>query len=194
MVVWFTSGQSLTNTLKPIMLFSAPFLVAILLLSLFLSPWAEQRKLEFERQLEQRDEVGVLAPGLFKEFKRAGLVVYVESLNPIDGRIRNVFLHSVDDAKDTTTVARLGHLEEAPNGDRFVVLENGSRYEGKPGTAEYQVIAFDKLGRRIEPLAVLRLRQDHDHALVLHFRRALRIGPMHEPEERTGVRVDRERR
>ena len=133
------------------MLFAAPFLVAIVLLSLFLSPWAEQRKLEFERQLEQRDEVGVLAPGLFKEFKRAGLVVYVESLNPIDGRIRNVFLHSVDDAKDTTTVARLGHLEEKPNGDRFVVLENGSRYEGKPGTAEYQVIAFDKLGRRIEP-------------------------------------------
>ena len=60
--------------------FAAPFLVAIVLLSLFLSPWAEQRKLEFERQLEQRDEVGVLAPGLFKEFKRAGLVVYVESL------------------------------------------------------------------------------------------------------------------
>jgi lipopolysaccharide export LptBFGC system permease protein LptF len=30
MVVWFTSGQSLTNTLKPILLFSAPFLVAIL--------------------------------------------------------------------------------------------------------------------------------------------------------------------
>jgi len=133
------------------MLFAAPFLVAIVLLSLFLSPWAEQRKLEFERQLEQRDEVGVLAPGLFKEFKRAGLVVYVESLNPVDGRIRNVFLHSVDDAKDTTTVARLGHLEEKPNGDRFVVLENGSRYEGKPGTAEYQVISFDKLGRRIEP-------------------------------------------
>src|SRR5450432_3268830 len=151
MVVWFTSGQSLTATLKPIMLFSAPFLVAIILLSLFLSPWAEQRKLEFERQLEQRDDVGALAPGLFKEFKRAGLVVYVESLNPIDGRIRNVFLHSVDDAKDTTTVARLGHLEEMPNGDRFVVLENGSRYEGKPGTAEYQVISFEKLGRRIEP-------------------------------------------
>jgi lipopolysaccharide export system permease protein len=133
MVVWFTSGQSLTACLKPIMLFAAPFLVAIVLLSLFLSPWAEQRKLEFERQLEQRDEVGVLAPGLFKEFKRAGLVVYVESLNPIDGRIRNVFLHSVDDAKDTTTGRQLGHLEEMPNGDRFVVLENGSRYEGKPG-------------------------------------------------------------
>jgi lipopolysaccharide export system permease protein len=151
MVVWFTSGQSLTACLRPIMLFSAPFLVAILLLSLFLSPWAEQRKLEFERQLEQRDEVSVLSPGLFREFKRVGIVVYVESLNPVDGTIRNVFLHSVDDAKDTTTVAKLGHLEDSPNGDRFVVLEHGRRYEGKPGTAEYRVVEFDKLARRIEP-------------------------------------------
>jgi lipopolysaccharide export system permease protein len=151
MVVWFTSGQSLTACLKPILLFAAPFLVAIVLLSLFLSPWAEQRKIEFERQLESRDEISILSPGLFREFKRAGIVVYVESINPVDGRIRNVFLHSVDDAKDATTVARLGHLVEEPNGDRFVVLEDGRRYEGKPGAADFRLIEFDKLGRRIEP-------------------------------------------
>jgi lipopolysaccharide export system permease protein len=151
MVVWFTSGQSLTACLKPILMFAAPFLVAIVLLSLFLSPWAEQRKIEFERQMESRDEISILSPGLFREFKRAGIVVYVESINPIDGRIRNVFLHSVDDAKDATTVARLGHLVEEPNGDRFVVLEDGRRYEGKPGSADFRLIEFDKLGRRIEP-------------------------------------------
>lgn len=151
MVVWFTSGQSLTACLKPILMFAAPFLAAIVLLSLFLSPWAEQRKIEFERQLESRDEISILSPGLFREFKRAGIVVYVDSINPIDGRIRNVFLHSVDDAKDATTVARLGSLVEEPNGDRFVVLEDGRRYEGKPGSADFRLIEFDKLGRRIEP-------------------------------------------
>lgn len=151
MVVWFTSGQSLTACLKPILLFAAPFLVAIVLLSLFLSPWAEQRKIEYERQLESRDELTILSPGLFREFRRAGIVVYVESVNPLDGRIRNVFLHSVDDTKDSTTVARLGHLVEEPNGDRFVVLEDGRRYEGKAGSADFRLIEFEKLGRRIEP-------------------------------------------
>src|SRR4030095_5488476 len=151
MVGLFTSGQSLTAGRKPILMFAAPFLAAIILLSLFLSPWAEQRKIEFERQLESRDEISILSPGLFREFTRAGIVVYVESINPIDGRIRNVFLHSVDDAKDSTTVARLGHLVEEPNGDRFVVLEDGRRYEGKPGSADFRLIEFDKLGRRIEP-------------------------------------------
>jgi lipopolysaccharide export system permease protein len=31
------------------------------------------------------------------------------------------------------------------------VLENGRRYEGKPGTADFRVIEFEELGRRIEP-------------------------------------------
>ncbi len=151
MVVWFTSGQSLTASLRPILWFASPFLFAIVALSLFLSPWAEQRKIEYERQLESRDEISILSPGLFREFRRAGIVVYIESINPVDGRIRNIFLHSVDDKRDSTTVARAGSLEVEPNGDRFVVLEDGRRYEGQAGSADYRMIEFDRLGRRIEP-------------------------------------------
>src|SRR6476659_83818 len=151
MIVWFSSGQALTAWLRPIMWFALPFFAAILVLSLFLSPWAEQRRLEYERQLESRDEITLLTPGLFREFGRAKLVVFVESINSFDGTIRNVFLHSVDEGKDSTTVARVGSLQESPNGDRFVVLADGRRYEGTPGTADYQIVEFASLGRRIEP-------------------------------------------
>jgi lipopolysaccharide export system permease protein len=151
MIVWFTSGQGLTRWIRPILWFAAPFFVAIIVLSLFLSPWAEQRRLEFERQLESRDELALITPGLFREFRRADIVVYVDSINTFDGRIRNIFLHSVDDGKDVTTVAQEGRLQESGNGDRFIVLSEGRRYEGKPGTAEYRVVEFERLGRRIEP-------------------------------------------
>src|SRR5262245_24264585 len=151
MIVWFSSGQALTAWLRPIAWFALPFFAAILVLSLYLSPWAEQRRLEYERQLESRDEIVLITPGLFREFPRAKLVAFVESINPFDSTIRNVFLHSVDGDVDATTVASRGRLEEAANGDRFVVLEDGRRYEGKPGTTDYRVIEFEKLGRRIEP-------------------------------------------
>jgi len=151
MVVWFTSGQGLTAWFRPILWFATPFLVAIVVLSLWLSPWAEQRRLEYERQLESREELSLLAPGLFKEFRHARLVVFIESINSFDGTIRNVFLHSIESDKDVTTVARSGHLEDAPNGDRFIVLQNGRRYEGRPGTADFRVAEFERLGRRIEP-------------------------------------------
>src|SRR6478735_56598 len=134
MIVWFTSGQSIVACLRPILLFAAPFLVAIVGLSLFLSPWAELRKIEFERQLESRDDIVLVTPGLFREFSRANLVVFVESINPLNSTVRNVFLHSVEDKQDATTV-----------------VEHGRRYQGTPGTADYRVVEFERLGRRIEP-------------------------------------------
>ncbi|HVO87097.1 MAG TPA: LptF/LptG family permease, partial [Casimicrobiaceae bacterium] len=111
MIVWFTSGMSLTAWLKPILWFAAPFLVAIVALSLFLSPWAEQRRLEYERQLESKDQIAFLTPGLFKEFPRANLVVFVEAFNPFDSSVRNVFLRTIEDKQEVTTVAATGRLE-----------------------------------------------------------------------------------
>ena len=151
MIVWMTSGQSTTALLKPILWFSAPFLVAILALSLFLSPWAEKRKAEFERQLETRDELAYLSPGLFREFKAAHLVVFVESINTFDGTIRNVFLHSIDDRKDSSTVAHAARLVTGQDGSRYVVLENGSRFEGAPGSADFRIVEFERLARVIQP-------------------------------------------
>jgi lipopolysaccharide export system permease protein len=151
MIVWLSSGVGLADCLRPILFFAAPFFLVIAGLSLFLSPWAMQRKLEYERQLESRDEIALITPGLFREFGRANLVVFVESVNTFDGSIKNVFLQSVEDGKDATTVARSGALQVAPNGDRFIVLDDGRRYEGKPGSADFRVIEFGTLGRRIEP-------------------------------------------
>ena len=150
MIVWFSSGIGLADCLRPISCSRHRFSSRSRVVAVF-SPWAEQRKLEYERQLESRDEIALLTPGLFREFRRANLVVFVESINTLDGTIRNVFLHSVDDGKDSTTVARSGYLDVAPNGDRFIVLDDGRRYEGKPGSTEYRIVEFGRLGRRIEP-------------------------------------------
>jgi lipopolysaccharide export system permease protein len=130
-----------------------PFLIAIVALSLYLSPWAERRKQEYEQQLERKDEVTLIAPGLFKEFTRTHppLVLFVESIDTFNGTVRNVFMHSTNGTQDETTVASIGRLDQDKNGDRFIVLERGRRYEGKPGTPEYRVIEFEKLAKRIEP-------------------------------------------
>jgi lipopolysaccharide export system permease protein len=48
-------------------------------------------------------------------------------------------------------VAQRGFIETAENGDRFVVLLNGRRYEGTPGTLDYRTVDFDRYALRIEP-------------------------------------------
>src|SRR5207248_5728010 len=79
------------------------------------------------------------------------VALFVTAVDSFANTIRNVFLHSMDNGKDITTVARSGFLEDAANGDRFIVLKEGRRYEGQPGTAEFRSVEFERLGRRIEP-------------------------------------------
>jgi lipopolysaccharide export system permease protein len=154
MIVWFTSGRSLTAWLRPILLFAAPFVAIIAAMSLVLSPWAEKRQREFLQQLDAREEFSALTPGLFKEFRRVDLVVFVESINTFDGTIRNVFAQSTEHGREITLIARSGRLENQDNGDRFIILEDGRRYEVTPGTPELRILEFERLGRRLEPREV----------------------------------------
>ncbi|MDR2016846.1 MAG: LPS export ABC transporter permease LptF [Burkholderiales bacterium] len=154
MIVWFSAGQPLTAWARPLLGFSASFLVAIVALSLFLTPWAQQQRLQYQKQLEARDELSLLAPGLFREFKRAGLVVYIESINPFTGTIKNIFLQSINKPRSETLSAQSAIIETFPNGDRFLVMSQGNRSVGTPGKADYQIIEFDQLGRLIEPAEI----------------------------------------
>ena len=47
-------------------------------------------------------------------------------------------------------VAARGFQEIAENGDRFLVLLNGRRYEGEPGSAEYKIYEFERYAMRVE--------------------------------------------
>ena len=46
--------------------------------------------------------------------------------------------------------ATSAHTETVPNGDRFLVLEKGYRYDLIPGTGEMKMAEFDSFGVRIE--------------------------------------------
>ena len=67
-----------------------------------------------------------------------------------EGAVRNVFVSSVQQGREGVMVSRTGRLETAENGDRFVVLENGRRYEGLPGTANFRVTEFARYALRIQ--------------------------------------------
>lgn len=151
MVVWFSSGLSLAAWFRPVLAFVLPIVLLVAGLSLFLSPWAQGKALEYRKRLETRDEVSRVAPGVFRESAGSQRVFYVESVDRLHGRVRNVFINSVVEGKQGLTVAAEGVVESAPNGDRFVVLFNGHRYEGEPGSAEYRVMAFERYAVRIEP-------------------------------------------
>ncbi|MFA6204037.1 MAG: LPS export ABC transporter permease LptF [Gallionella sp.] len=153
MVVWFSAGIGLTRWIRPVALFAAPVVTVIALLSLVLSPWAMKRADDFKAQLESRDELATLTPGVFRESGQSDRVYFVETVDVGNGRIGNIFVRSVQNSQLGTMVAREGLQQTMPNGDRFLVLLNGTRYEGTPGERDYRIVEFERYAMRIESAA-----------------------------------------
>ena len=153
MVVWFGAGIGLTRWIRPVLWYATPVVMVIALLSLVLSPWALQKSNEFKNKLESRDEVAALTPGAFRESSQADRVYFVESLDVKTNQVGNVFVRSVQNSKLGTMVARKGFQETMPNGDRFLVLLNGTRYEGTPGQRDYRIVEFERYAMRIDNVA-----------------------------------------
>jgi lipopolysaccharide export system permease protein len=77
-------------------------------------------------------------------------VFFVESVSGESNQVQNVFLSSVHQGRGGVSMSRTGRTQTAPNGDRFIVLENGRRYEGMPGDDDYRVTEFGRYEARIE--------------------------------------------
>jgi lipopolysaccharide export system permease protein len=150
MVVWFSCGQGLSRWIGPVLAFAAPVVLTVGLLSLLLAPWAVERAEEFRRQMDSRDDVAQVTPGVFHESRRADRVYLVEEVPGKTNLVANVFVSSTQNGREGVMVAQSGFQETAANGDRFLVLLNGRRYEGEPGSPEYKIFEFGRYAMRIE--------------------------------------------
>lgn len=151
MVVWFSSGQSLAAWVRPVVQFTFPVMLIVAGMSLVLSPWAQDQSLRYRKQLENRDEVSRVSPGTFRDSANAQRVFFVESVSQEEGLVKNIFISSEKPGKHNIVVAANGKMQTAPNGDRFVVLYDGRRYEGEPGEIQYRITRFKSYAVRLEP-------------------------------------------
>lgn len=154
MVVWFSSGMSITRWIRPVLTFAIPVIATIALLSLFVTPWATHKGSDFKDQLKSRDELASISPGVFKESRHADRVYFVESFDELGNVVKNIFVQSRQHQKLGIIVAAEGHRTKEANGDDFLVMENGRRYEGKPDTREFTITNFERYAIRIEPTQV----------------------------------------
>jgi lipopolysaccharide export system permease protein len=156
MVVWFSGGLSLARWVKPVLMFAVPVVLAIAAVALTLAPWASGKAEVLRKMLDSRDDVSAVIPGVFRESRQADRVYFVEEVSGTTNRVGNVFVSATQNGRTSVTVAREGLQESASNGDRFLVLLNGFRYEGEPGQADFRTFEFERYTVRIEAREVAR--------------------------------------
>lgn len=172
MAIWFSSGMSLTAWMRPVMRFSLPVILAIAALALFLSPWALTKRAEFQQRMDKRDDVARVSPGSFKESTQGDRVFFVESVADGEGdHVRNVFISSVQHGRLGVVAASQGHVELAENGDKFMVLSQGRRYETTAGSMEYRVMEFDRYLIRVETAEAQGIEKTAKHLTTLELLR-----------------------
>jgi len=156
MVIWFSSGLGITRWIRPIITFAIPVILIIAVLSFFVMPWATQKVEDYRVQLKSRDETSSISPGEFKETGGGDRVYFVESFDKLGTAVKNVFIHSTQHQKTGIIVANQGSRYTAENGDKFVLLEQGRRYEKKAETAEMSSTEFESYAIRLQAKEVNR--------------------------------------
>lgn len=146
MVVWFASGLSLSRWIKPVLMFSLPIVFMTAMLSLFLTPWSNQQSAVYKERYANREDIARVSPGKFQESSSSNRVFFVEGVAGDATKVRNIFVSSVRNGKTSVVVAKEGTVEVDPNGDKFLVMHQGRRYDGVPTQSDFQLMEFDRYG------------------------------------------------
>lgn len=146
MVVWFASGVSLTQWIRPILGIGLPFVLLTAVMSLYLTPWANGKSEEFKERFRHREDISRVSPGKFQESAASDRLFFVEGLSTDTTKLKNVFVSQSRNNVSSIVVAREGLIHIDERGDKFLVLTNGRRYEGSPGPAEFRIMNFERYG------------------------------------------------
>lgn len=134
----------------------APALIVALLVGWLSLGLAPQGVASVARILSEQDaltELDTLVPGRFQSLRDGSRVTYSRELSPDRSELRGVFMSekrfSTDGRSErgiTVLVAESGRQEIQDDGSRYLILENGYRYDGEPGEADYRAIQYDTYG------------------------------------------------
>ena len=132
---------------RPLVWLLVPLALGVAWLSIDGSPRALTKIERISAEARREADLGSIEPGRFTVFGPDEAVVYGERVTA-DGAMHNVFMQRLADGGNVeVVVATRGEQAESDDPDtRLLVLHDGRRYEGVPGTPRFRVVEFVEHG------------------------------------------------
>ncbi len=153
MTVLSACGLGIGHFVRPVAILAFGFAMIAALFSFYLAPLAARLIDKAQSSDSSRYEVSGITPGIFNEVKGGGFF-YVEKIDRKQSRLTDIFVNNEQLGKQGVLVAKTGYYyTDKQSGNQYLVLENGTRYEGSAGQADYRILKFQSYTVRIEPQA-----------------------------------------
>ena len=132
---------------RPLMFLLVPLALGVAWLAVDLGPRALTAVERIGAEARREADLASIEPGRFTVVGPENAVVYGESVTP-DGVMENVFLQrQVANGGVEVVIAERGEQVETDDPDTgLLVLHEGRRYEGIPGTSRFRVVEFVEHG------------------------------------------------
>lgn len=152
MIVWFSSGGlSLLSWIRPVLRFSLPVVLLTAVVALAITPWARGQMDVSKAQFSQRDDTSRIASGKFIESSSGRRVFFIQQVSEDTQNVKGIFVSELNrNGKATVVSSTEGRLRINKEGDRYVELTDGKRYEIAPDAKSYRVTGFGTYGIRLD--------------------------------------------
>lgn len=152
MVAITACGVGTLQLYKPLILVSLPVVLTLIGLSLYTLPWTERLEDELLSEAQKNLEVTGIQAGRFREGASNERIIYTEEISNDRSLMKNLFIHTRKGDRRILLSSKKGRIELNENtNDRYLLMLDGTRYEGTPGNADYKIIKFKEHSLLIKP-------------------------------------------
>lgn len=154
MVAMASCGTGPSALLKSVLIVAFSFIFIEGSLALFLSPAANRQIQIIKEEIKSTAEVETISAGQFNISKDSKRVLYAARKTDND-ELENVFLYLRDKKNQSVLAADDAKLvTDKELGVRYIIFQNGNRYDGVPGTLDYRHIKFKDYGIHMQGKSV----------------------------------------
>lgn len=154
MVVLFACGMSQRQIMGITLLPAFVIALLVTIFSFWLAPVGAQQTAKIVDEQRNRSEFETLSAGRFQSLGQGQTMTYVEEITNKRKRLNGVFIAREGSDKSHLMVAMAEYGEQVQHpeyGQRYLMLHEGDRYEGQPGSAEFRVTHFSTYGQYMPP-------------------------------------------
>lgn len=154
MTVLFSCGVSRKKLIAWTYVPASLIALVIASLSLWLTPLGLQEAEKILAQQKARNDFETMQPARFQLSRNKTLVSYTETISDNQEILSAFFLANMSVKKDkplmTVRADTAQYVVDEVLDQRYLLLKQGTRYEGRPGTKNYRVTEFNEFAQHVD--------------------------------------------